>query len=201
MSTTLMILALAFGLGLSLGPGAGPADAQADDKHPVVVMDTSMGEIAIELDAEKAPITTENFLKYVDDKFFDGLTFHRVIPGFMIQGGGFDEQLQQKEQGLRAPIRNESGNGLTNTRGTIAMARTNDPNSATSQFFINHRDNPPLDQGAGYAVFGKVTGGMDVVDKIANTRTTTKRDARGFQMADVPVETVVIKSVRRKGKS
>jgi cyclophilin family peptidyl-prolyl cis-trans isomerase len=201
MSTTLMILALAFGLGLSLGPGAGSAGAQADDKHPVIVMDTSMGEITVELDAEKAPITTENFLKYVDDKFFDGLTFHRVIPGFMIQGGGFNEQLQQKEQGLRASIRNESGNGLMNARGTIAMARTPDPNSATSQFFINHRDNPPLDQGAGYAVFGKVTGGMDVVDKIANVRTTTKRAADGRPMQDVPVEPVVIKSVRRKGKS
>jgi cyclophilin family peptidyl-prolyl cis-trans isomerase len=201
MRSTLMILALALGLGLSLGPGASPAGAQADDKHPVVVMDTSMGEITIELDAEKAPITTENFLKYADDKFFDGLTFHRVIRGFMIQGGGFDEQLRQKEQGLRPPIRNESGKGLKNARGTIAMARTSDPNSATSQFFINHADNGPLDEGAGYAVFGKVTGGMDVVDKIANTRTTTKRDARGFQMPDVPVETVVIKSVRRKGKS
>jgi peptidyl-prolyl cis-trans isomerase A (cyclophilin A) len=201
MSSTLKILSLALGLGLSFGPGAGSAGAQADDKHPVVVMDTSMGEITIELDAEKAPITTENFLKYADDKFFDGLTFHRVIPGFMIQGGGFDEQLRQKEQGLRASIRNESGNGLMNARGTIAMARTSDPNSATSQFFINHRDNPALDQGAGYAVFGKVTGGMDVVDKIANVRTTTKRAADGRPMQDVPVEPVVIKSVRRKGKS
>ena len=201
MRTTLMILAMAVGLGLSLGPGAGTAGAQGDDKHPVVVMDTSMGEITLQLDAEKAPITTENFLKYVDDKFFDGLTFHRVIPRFMIQGGGFDEQMNQKRQGLRAPIRNESGNGLTNARGTIAMARTSDPNSATSQFFINHRDNPPLDQGAGYAVFGKVIGGMDVVDKIASVRTTRRRDARGGPMADVPVEPVVIKSVRRKAKS
>ena len=201
MRISLMMLALALGLGLSLGPGAGSAGAQGDDKHPVVVMDTSMGEITIELDAEKAPTTAENFLKYADDKFFDGLTFHRVIRGFMIQGGGFDEQLRQKEQGLRAPIRNESGNGLTNARGTISMARTSDPNSATSQFFINHKDNPPLDQGAGYAVFGKVTGGMDVVDKIANVRTTTKRAADGRPMADVPVEPVIIKSVRRKGKS
>jgi peptidyl-prolyl cis-trans isomerase A (cyclophilin A) len=200
MSSTLMILAMALGLGLPLGPGAGSAVAQADDKHPVVLMDTSMGEIAIELDAEKAPITTENFLKYVDDKFFDGLTFHRVIPGFMIQGGGFDEQLREKE-GKRAPIRNESGNGLVNARGTISMARTSDPNSATSQFFVNHRDNPALDQGAGYAVFGKVVGGMDVVDKIASVRTTRRRAATGQPMADVPVEPVVIKSVRRKGKS
>ena len=160
-----------------------------------------MGEITIELDAEKAPITTENFLKYVDDKFFDGLIFHRVIPGFMIQGGGFDEQMKQKQEGLRAPIRNESGNGLTNDRGTIAMARTSDPNSATCQFFINHNDNPSLDQGAGYAVFGKVIDGMDVVDKIANVRTTTSGRATASRWTDVPVEPVIIKSVRRKGKS
>jgi peptidyl-prolyl cis-trans isomerase A (cyclophilin A) len=194
MSTTLMILALALGLGLSLGADA--AGAQADDKHPVVVIETSMGEITVELDADKAPITTKNFLDYVDDKFFDALTFHRVIPSFMIQGGGFDEQMNQKRQGLRAPIRNESGNGLTNTRGTIAMARTSNPDSATSQFFINHKDNPFLDQGAGYAVFGKVTDGMDVVDKIANVQTAARRG-----MENVPVETVVIKSIRRKSKS
>ena len=200
MSTTLMILAVALGLGLSLGPGANPAAAQDDDKQPVVVMDTSMGTITIQLDAEKAPITTENFLKYVDGHFFDGLTFHRVIRGFMIQGGGFDEQLRQKDQGLRAPIRNESHNGLTNTRGTIAMARTSDPNSATCQFFINHKDNPALDQGAGYAVFGKVIDGMNVVDKIAEVPTTRKRAANGQPMSDVPAEPVIIKSVRRKGK-
>src|SRR5262249_34529594 len=112
------------------------------------------------------------------------------------QGGGFDEQLNPKRQGLRAPIKNESGNGLTNVKGTIAMARTNDPNSATSQFFINHDDNLRLDEGAGYAVFGKVTGGMDVVDKIANVQTTIRRGMR-----DVPAEPVVIKSIRRKTKS
>jgi peptidyl-prolyl cis-trans isomerase A (cyclophilin A) len=200
MSTTPLILALAAGLGLAVGPGAGTAGAQADDKHPVVVIDSSMGEITVELDAEKAPITTANFLKYVDDKFFDGLTFHRVIPDFMIQGGGFDERLNQKREGLRAPIRNESGNGLTNVRGTIAMARTPDPNSATSQFFINHQDNPRLDEGAGYAVFGKVTSGMDIVDKIATVRTTRRPDSRGVPQSDVPVEPVVIKSIRRKNK-
>jgi cyclophilin family peptidyl-prolyl cis-trans isomerase len=200
-----MILGLAVGLGLSLGPGAGTAGAQGDDKHPVVVMDTSMGEITLQLDAEKAPITTENFLKYVDDKFFDGLIFHRVISDFMIQGGGLDEQLNEKSQGRRGPIQNESRNGLGNTRGTIAMARTPNPNSATCQFFINRTDNTGrLDRdaarGAGYAVFGKVISGMDVVDKIANVRTTTKRAGNGFPMDDVPVEPVVIKSVRRKGK-
>jgi peptidyl-prolyl cis-trans isomerase A (cyclophilin A) len=192
MHTTLMILAL--GLGHSLGADA--AGAQTDEKHPVVVIETSMGDITVELDAEKAPISTKNFLDYVDDKFFDGLTFHRVIPRFMIQGGGFDEQMNQKRQGLRAPIRNESNNGLKNVKGTIAMARTADPNSATSQFFINHIDNPFLDQGDGYAVFGKVTDGMDVVDKIAGVQTTTKRGMR-----DVPAEPVVIKSIKRKNKS
>jgi peptidyl-prolyl cis-trans isomerase A (cyclophilin A) len=189
-----MILTLALGLGLPLG--AGTAGAQSDDKHPAVVIDTSMGEITVQLDAEKAPITTKNFLDYVDEKYYDGTIFHRVIPRFMIQGGGFDEQLSQKRQGLRAPIRNESGNGLTNMKGTIAMARTPDPNSATSQFFINHKDNAFLDQGAGYAVFGKVTDGMDVVDKIANVQTAIRRG-----MENVPVETVVIKSIRRKNKS
>jgi len=194
MSTTLMILALTLGLGFSLGADA--AGAQTDDKHPVVVIETSMGDITVELDAEKAPITTKNFLDYVDDKFYDGLIFHRVIPRFMIQGGGLDEQMNEKRQGRRAPIRNESGNGLTNVKGTIAMARTSDPNSATSQFFINHKDNPFLDEGAGYAVFGKVTDGMDVVDKIANVQTTTRRG-----MQDVPAEAVIIKSIRRKSKS
>lgn len=183
-----------------IGPGAGTAGAQADEKHPVIVMDTSMGEITLELDAEKAPITTANFLSYVDGKFFDGLTFHRVIPGFMVQGGGFDEQLRQKREGLHAPISNEHSNGLMNRRGTISMARTSNPNSATSQFFINVADNGPLDQGAGYAVFGHVTGGMDVVDRIVSVRTTSRRGADGQPMGDVPVEPVVIKSVRRKGK-
>ncbi len=192
MSTHLMILAL--GLGLSLGAGAAGAQTD-DDKHPVVVIETSMGDITVELDAEKAPISTKNFLDYVDDKFFDGLTFHRVIPRFMIQGGWFDEQMNQKRQGLRAPIRNASGTGLNNIRGAIARPRTQDLNSATSQFYINHVDNPFLDQNE-YAVFGKVTDGMDVVDKIANVQTTTKRGMR-----DVPAEPVVIKSIKRKSKS
>jgi peptidyl-prolyl cis-trans isomerase A (cyclophilin A) len=124
-----------------------------------------------------------------------------VMPGFMIQGGGFDQQLTPKEKGLRAPIRNESGNGLTNDKGTIAMARTPDPHSATSQFYINHVDNPALDQGAGYAVFGKVTGGMDVVDKIANTPTVRRRATDGQPLTNLPGEPVVIKSIRRKDKS
>lgn len=201
MSRILMILTVALGPGFCLGPGAGTATAQGDDKHPVVVIDTSLGEITVALDAEKAPKSTENFLKYVDDKFYDGLIFHRVMPGFMIQGGGFDQQLNHKEKGLRAPIRNESGNGLTNDKGTIAMARTPDPHSATSQFYINHVNNPALDQGAGYAVFGKVTSGLDVVDKIANTPTVRRRATDGQPLTNLPAEPVVIKSIRRKDKS
>src|SRR5262245_13880197 len=144
MSNGLFVILLVFGLGAGLALGAGTAANQAGDTHPVVILDTSAGQITLELDAEKAPITVENFLKYVDDKFYDGLIFHRVIPRFMIQGGGFDAQVRQKRDGVRAPIRNESGNGLSNTRGTIAMARTDDPNSATCQFFINHADNNRL---------------------------------------------------------
>jgi peptidyl-prolyl cis-trans isomerase A (cyclophilin A) len=193
MSSILMILMLALGLGTS--PGADAAGSQADDKHPVVVIDTSMGQISVELDAEKAPITTKNFLEYVDDKYYDGTLFHRVIRDFMIQGGGYDEQMNPKRRGLRAPIQNESANGLKHVRGAIAMARTDDPNSATSQFFIDHIDVPRLDP-LGYAVFGKVTDGMDVVEKIANVQTAFRRGQR-----DVPVEPVVIKSIRRKGKS
>jgi peptidyl-prolyl cis-trans isomerase A (cyclophilin A) len=196
MNNSLMAAVLAFGLGTGLTLGAASAAAQADNKNPVVVMDTNLGEITIELDAEKAPTTVENYLKYVDAKFFDNLTFHRVIPKFMIQGGGFDARMNQKREGLRAPIRNESGNGLTNVKGSIAMARTSNPNSATSQFFINHKDNFFLDQGDGYAVFGKVIKGMDVVDKIANVETTVRSG-----MPDVPAEPVIIKSVRRKAKS
>jgi peptidyl-prolyl cis-trans isomerase A (cyclophilin A) len=202
MRNNLMVAVLALGLGTGLTLGAGSAAAQSDDKHPVVVMDTNMGEITIELDAEKAPITVENFMKYVDAKYFDNLTFHRVIPRFMIQGGGFDATLTEKREGHRAPIRNESGNGLSNKRGTIAMARTNDPDSATSQFFINHADNNRLDSyGGGYAVFGKVTGGMDVVDKIANVETAVRVGGDGRPMEKVPVQPVIIKSVRRKAKS
>jgi peptidyl-prolyl cis-trans isomerase A (cyclophilin A) len=194
MSSILMILMLALGLGPSLGTDA--AGAQADDKHPVVVIDTSMGQITVELDAEKAPITTKNFLDYVDDKYYDGTLFHRVIREFMIQGGGFDEQWNPKQQGLRAPIKNESGNGLTNVRGAIAMARLDDPDSATSQFYISDVDNPRLDS-LRYTAFGKVIGGMEVVDKIAAVATTTR--PRGLKNS--PVDPVVIKSIRRKSKS
>jgi len=160
--------------------------------NPVVVLKTSKGDIKVELDKEKAPISTENFVTYAKDGFFNGTVFHRVIGGFMIQGGGFDKDMKQKK--TRAPIKNEAGNGLKNKRGTLAMARTSDPHSATAQFFINLVDNAFLDhtndgQGFGYAVFGHVTEGMDVVDAIAKVPTTTKPP-----YSDVPVEAVVIES-------
>ena len=162
---------------------------------PKVRLETNHGNIVIELDAEKAPITTENFLTYVKDEFFDLTTFHRVIPNFMIQGGGFMEDMMQKA--TRDPIKNEADNGLPNKRGSIAMARTPDPDSASSQFFINLKDNDflnytaPTSQGWGYAVFGEVVEGMDVVDAIAQVATTNK-----MGHGDVPVEPVIINSAR-----
>jgi cyclophilin family peptidyl-prolyl cis-trans isomerase len=165
-----------------------------DAKNPVVVMETSMGTIKIQLDDGHAPGTVKNFLEYVDDKFYDGTIFHRVIENFMIQGGGFEPGLKQKK--TKAPIKNEAPNNLSNKRGTIAMARTSDLNSATAQFFINVKDNPFLDDPRSpYCVFGKVIEGMDVVDKIRKVKTT-----RVGGMADVPEENVVIKSVRRAEK-
>jgi peptidyl-prolyl cis-trans isomerase A (cyclophilin A) len=154
---------------------------------------TTMGDIFIELDGVKAPISVENFLKYVDSKHYDGTIFHRVIPTFMVQGGGFDDAMKQKP--TNAPIQNEWQNGLKNIRGSVAAARSAVANSATSQFFINLVDNAFLDQprdGAGYAVFGRVVTGMDVVDKIKNLRTGTKN---GYQ--DVPLQTVKIASATR----
>ena len=159
----------------------------------MVRIKTSLGEITVELVEKDAPITVANFLRYVDDGFFDGTVFHRVIPGFMIQGGGMTPDLDQKSG--HPPIRNEAANGLSNERGTLAMARTEAPHSATSQFFINLKDNEFLDHRpgqSGYAVFGKVTAGMDVVDKIAAVRTGNRRGH-----GDVPVESVVIESARR----
>jgi peptidyl-prolyl cis-trans isomerase A (cyclophilin A) len=190
-SLTLLSVVL-FGLGTCLSLAA--VGAQEDSKKPVVVVDTSLGAISIELDPEKAPITVKNFLTYVDEGFYDNLIFHRVIPGFMIQGGGMDDQMNEKREKHPA-IKNESGNGLTNRRGTIAMARTNNPHSATCQFFINLKDNDFLDQGAGYAVFGKVVEGMDVVDAIAKVGTTN----RGIH-GDVPAKPIYIKSAKRKAK-
>jgi len=164
---------------------------------PVVVLETSLGRIRIGLFDDKAPISTENFLRYVRKGHYDGTVFHRVMPNFMIQGGGMTPDL--KEKPTDAPIRNEARNGLRNNRGTVAMARTNDPNSATSQFFINLKDNAFLDfgiRGAGYAVFGEVLDGMDVVDKIASLPTTTKG-----QYENVPATTVTIVSARVEGGS
>jgi cyclophilin family peptidyl-prolyl cis-trans isomerase len=178
----------------------GAAGADADD-HPVVVLETSAGPIAVELDRTKAPISVDNFLKYVDAGYYDGLIFHRIIPGFMIQGGGMTDQLRDKTEGERPPIRNESRNGLSNLRGTIAMARTNDPHSATSQFFINLVDNTTLDTyGGGYAVFGKVTTGMQCVDDIAKVPTGRVNTPKG-PLDDVPQKPVYIKSAKRKPKS
>jgi len=161
--------------------------------NPVVVMETSQGTIKIELFEDKAPVTVKNFLEYVKDKHYDGLIFHRVIEDFMIQGGGFAPGMKQKD--TKPAIKNESSNGLSNERGTIAMARTPVADSATSQFFINVKDNTGLDRAnaadkVGYCVFGKVTEGMDVVDKIRKVRTGVKQGHR-----DVPEEDVVIKSV------
>ena len=167
----------------------------------VVKLETSMGNIVIELDEQAAPVTVSNFLGYVQAGFYDGTIFHRVIPGFMIQGGGFTEQMAKKQ--TRDPIINEAKNGLSNMRGTIAMARTSDPNSATSQFFINHRDNEFLnyinENKPGYAAFGKVIKGMDVVDTIASVKTTTIQITRGgkeVSMDDVPIEPITIQSVK-----
>lgn len=164
--------------------------------NPVVKMETTLGTITIELFEKEAPITVENFLKYVDAAFYEGTIFHRVIPGFMIQGGGMDFGMTQKK--TNAPIKNEAGNKISNKIGTIAMARTNVVDSATSQFFINVADNDFLDfRGPspsmfGYCVFGKVTDGMDVVKQIEGVRTTN----RGFHQ-DVPVDEVRIISVKR----
>ncbi len=160
----------------------------------MVVFQTSLGEFTVETHDAEAPITVENFLQYVDDGFFDGLIFHRVIPGFMIQGGGFTPDMQQKSG--RPPIKNEADNGLKNARGTLSMARTNDVNSATSQFFVNVADNGMLDHGGrdfGYAVFAKVVDGMDVVDQIVSVPTRNQGPH-----GDVPVEPVVIQSASRK---
>lgn len=161
--------------------------------NPKVLIITSAGEIEVELNADKAPISVKNFLGYVDSGFYKGTQFHRVIPGFMVQGGGFDADMKQKDTG--APIRNEADNGLHNVRGTLAMARTQVRDSATSQFFINHKDNAFLDNGSrdfGYAVFGKVTKGMNVVDKIAQVPTGNRSG-----MQNVPQTPVLILEVKR----
>lgn len=159
----------------------------------MVRFETNHGAFTIEFFTDKAPVTVANFLQYVDDGHFDGTLFHRVIPGFVIQGGGFATGMKQKK--TRAPIENEATNGMKNLRGTLSMARTNDINSATSQFFVNLKDNDFLDHSSrsyGYAVFGRVTDGMDVIDKIAAVSTSSRM---GHQ--DVPSEDVIVSSAKR----
>ncbi|TSK07274.1 MAG: peptidyl-prolyl cis-trans isomerase [Geobacter sp.] len=180
-------------LGLFLAGGAMAAEA----KNPVVLIETNQGNVKVELFQKEAPISVKNFLDYAKSGFYKGTIFHRVIPGFMIQGGGFTQDLEQKP--TKAPIKNEAANGLKNERGTLAMARTKVVDSATSQFFINVVDNDALNHrpaagpmGYGYAVFGKVVEGMDVVDKIAATRTGIGSNG----MPDVPVQPMVIKEIK-----
>jgi cyclophilin family peptidyl-prolyl cis-trans isomerase len=173
-----------------------PMNNAAAEKNPKILMKTTMGDIMLELYMDKAPASVKNFLGYMNDKFYDGTIFHRVMKGFMIQGGGHTADMQKKP--TKGPIKNEAHNGLSNKRGTIAMARMPDPHTATAQFFINHVDNPGLDhrdksdQGYGYCVFGKVIQGMDVVDAIANVKIMTRRG-----MQNVPRETIEIISVTK----
>jgi cyclophilin family peptidyl-prolyl cis-trans isomerase len=173
--------------------GAAPA---AGKDNPMVVLSTSMGDIKVELYADKAPGTVQNFLEYVKAGYYDGTIFHRVIPGFMVQGGGLNQDMADKREGQRPPIKNESSNGLKNDTGTLAMARTSAPDSATSQFFINVKDNAFLNKESasdkvGYAVFGKVVEGMDVVKKIEQVKTTNKGPHQ-----NVPTDPVIIKSAK-----
>jgi peptidyl-prolyl cis-trans isomerase A (cyclophilin A) len=159
----------------------------------MIRFETTLGDFTIELFDKEAPQSVANFLRYIDDGFFDGTIFHRIVPGFVIQGGGFTEDMAQKR--TQPPVKNEADNGLKNKRGTLSMARTNDINSATSQFFVNLKDNDFLDHSRanfGYAVFARVTAGMDVIDKIAAVKTGRQR---GFD--DVPVDAVIMKSVKR----
>ena len=194
MKTAIFALLLCLTSTLSLNTALAAGTQSKGNKPMTVRMTTSQGDIVIELDAAKAPKTVENFLSYVKSGFYNGTIFHRVIPGFMIQGGGFEPGMMQKP--TRSPIKNEADNGLANAIGTIAMARTNDPHSATAQFFINVKDNgflnhsAPNPQGWGYCVFGKVTQGMDIVQAIEKVKTTSRM---GHQ--DVPEQDVVIESV------
>jgi len=196
----LALLALCLAGSLALAEGAADAQADTDADNPQVLINTNHGTILIELFPDKAPETVANFLKYVAHGWYDGTIFHRVIPGFMIQGGGFTADYQRKE--TDTPIRNEADNGLHNKRGSIAMARTQDPHSASSQFFINTVNNVNLDhrnkstQGWGYTVFGEVVEGMDVVDRISGVATGSA-PLGGFPASDVPRERVIMQSVTR----
>src|SRR5262249_10381840 len=181
---------------LALVVGLGAPAAAATKGNPMVVLSTSMGDIKIEVFADKAPVSAQNFLDYVKAGYYDGTIFHRVIPGFMIQGGGLTADMKDKREGQKPAIKNESSNGLKNEVGTLAMARTSVPDSATSQFFINVKDNEFLNKEkaqdkVGYAVFGKVVEGMDVVKKIEQVKTTSKGPHQ-----NVPVDAVTIKSAK-----
>ncbi len=181
-------------LAISVSAQAKPKATLGCSASPIVELKTNMGEVDVELNTAKAPITVTNFMTYVNSHFYDGTIFHRVIPGFMIQGGGFDEKMT--EAATKSPIKNEAKNGLTNDKYTIAMARTNDPDSATAQFFINVNDNVPLNYSPanpGYAVFGKVIKGQDVVDKIALVSTKTVG-----QYENVPEKAVKIISAKMR---
>ena len=166
----------------------------AEEKNPMVLLKTNLGEMKIELYQEKAPITVENFLKYVEDGFFDGTIFHRVMPDFVIQGGGYDKDMEKKK--TRAPIKNEGKNGVKNLKYTLSMARTNDPDSATSQFFVNLKDNDSLDPSsfnpAGYAVFGKVVEGQKIVDKIGKVKTRYINPQWSAPLEPVVIEKAVL---------
>lgn len=201
-STTLLLAGMATNAFATQNPSDSKAAAAAPGLHPRVKMETSLGDIVLELDGEKAPISTLNFIRYAEAKFYDGTIFHRVMKTFMIQGGGYTPEVDEKKEGLRPSIKNEWKNGLKNNRGTIAMARTNQPDSATAQFFINVVDNSRLDQaqadGAAYAVFGKVVEGMETVDKIKDTPVKVHPKYPGGEV--VPVDAVVIKSVKVMGE-
>ena len=187
LAIVLCVLAISFA-------GVGSLCAQEKAGNPMVLVKTSMGSFKIELFEKEAPITVKNFLNYVDKKFYDGTIFHRVMPGFVIQGGGFDKNMMQKS--TLGSIKNEAKNGLKNLRGTLSMARTNDINSATSQFFINLKNNASLDHVSeaqfGYAVFGKIAQGMEVIDKIAGVTTGNKGPHQ-----NVPVKPIIIESMTR----
>lgn len=184
-------------LGLLLQTQAPAAPLQPAPGNPIVTIETSMGTITVELFKDQAPVSVENFLQYVRDGFYPGTIWHRVVPGYVIQGGGFTADLTEKP--TRAPIQNEATNGLSNRRGTVAMARTRSLRSATSQFYINLSNNPSLDHKGfspdvfGYAVFGRVIDGMDVVDRIGAVKTGAKEG-----MDDVPLDAVLIKNVTEK---
>jgi peptidyl-prolyl cis-trans isomerase B (cyclophilin B) len=178
--------------GLVLIPTLCNAGDQTMSSHPKVKLQTSLGDVVIQLDPEKAPITSQNFLEYVNDGFYNGTIFHRVIPGFMAQGGGFDTEFNQKQ--TRPPIKNEADNGLKNVRASVAMARTSIPDSATSQFFVNYVDNGFLDhtsptaQGWGYAVFGQVVEGMDVIKQMENVPTGSRNGHQNVPSTDIVIE-------------